>query len=382
MLNPNTRFQGICGDRATPRSPGPSTTPRPRHQTVSPVLRGIPASAVSLSPDHSGAAPVLRARGSSTEARVTEHSGGGGGTAAPPQTRATLHVSQGLPPGNRRLWSASALGRCPPPTHRAGHRMEANKPLPPRSSKEQAQPTGAHRPGPAARRLPRWQQHGWPGLGSHRDRASRRDIAGPQIWPSSTCKPVSPSLGPKRPGPGAPTGAMSPTPTPTDRLGDLEHVTSLGFPICKLRAQRRCLQGSSSTTQWSADPSIHWAQPGPAVRIHTCLLGRSFIHPPNTSYLCPAQHPLPQLPTRPAGPLEPQPRCRPGLQLGPGHGGVGEAGGSTAAPGSRSAPCPVQEGYVGVPREGVKGREKGLHTIPEQASARSAGKERVSRQAP
>ena len=98
--------------------------------------------------------------------------------------------------------------------------------------------------------------------------------------------------------------------------------------------------------------------------------------------LCPAQHPLPQLPTRPAGPLEPQPRCRPGLQLGPGHGGVGEAGGSTAAPGSRSAPCPVQEGYVGVPREGVKGREKGLHTIPEQASARSAGKERVSRQAP
>ena len=131
-----------------------------------------------------------------------------------------------------------------------------------------------------------------------------------------------------------------------------------------MRGQRRCPQGPSSTTQWSADPSSHWAQPGPADRTHTCLPGRSSIHPPNTSYLCPAQHPLPQLPTRPAGPLEPQPGCRPGLQLGPGHGRVGAAGDSTAAPGSRSAPCPVQEGYMWVPREGVKGREKGPRTTP------------------
>lgn len=156
VLNPDTQFQGICGDRATPRSPGPSTTPRPRHQTVSPLLCEILASAVSLSPDHSGAALVLGGRGSSTEAMVTEHSGGWGRRGSnPPQTRATLHVSQGLPRGNRRLWSASAQGRCPPLTHRAGRTMEANKPLPPRSSKKQGQPTGARRPGPAARRLPR-----------------------------------------------------------------------------------------------------------------------------------------------------------------------------------------------------------------------------------
>ena len=206
-------------------------------------------------------------------------------------------------------------------------------------------------------------------------------MAGPQRRLSSTSRPVSPSLGPKRPGPGAPTGAMSPTPTPTDRLGDLDHVTSLSFPICKLRGQRRCPQRPSGTTQWSADPSSHWAQPGPAVRIHTCLPGKSFIHPANTSYLCPTQHPLPQLPTRPAGPLEPQPGCRPGLQLGTRHSRVGAAGGSTAAPGSRSAPCPVQEGYVGVPREGVKGRKKGPRTIPERASALSADEERASRQA-
>lgn len=252
--------------------------------------------------------------------------------AAPPHRHEPPYTSLKGSPGNWRLWSASALGRCPPLAHRAGHMMEANKPWPRRSSKKQGQPAGAYGPGPAARRLPRWRQHRWPGVGSHHDRASRGDIARPQRGPSSTCRPVSPSLGPKRPG--APAGATCPAPIPTDRLGDLEHITSLSFPICKMRGQRRCPQGPSSTTQWSADPSSHWAQPGPAVRTHTCLPGRSSIHPPHTSYLCPAQHPLPQLPTRPAGPLEPQPGCGPGLQLGPGHGGVGAAGGSTAAPGS------------------------------------------------
>lgn len=188
-------------------------------------------------------------------------------------------------------------------------------------------------------------------------------MAGPQRWPPSTSRPVSPSLGPKSPGPGAPTGAMSPTPTPTHRLGDLEHVTSLGFPICKLRGQRRCPQCPSGTTQWSADPSSHWAQPGPAVRIHTCLPGRSFIHPANTSYLCPAQHPLPQLPTRPAGPLEPQPGCRPGLQLGPRHSGVGAADGSTDAPGSHSAP-PGSGRLRGGPQGGGQRQEEGTEHHP------------------
>ena len=146
---------------------------------------------------------------------------------------------------------------------------------------------------------------------------------------------------------------------------DLVSVEGRGLSVLcwELAPEMAAKHLQASCLSPSADPSSHWAQPGPAVRIHTCLPGRSFIHPTNTSYLCPTQHPLPQLPTRPAGPLEPQPGCRPGLQLGPRHSGVGAAGGSTDAPGSHSAP-PGSGRLRGGPQGGGQRQEEGTAHHP------------------
>lgn len=118
-------------------------------------------------------------------------------------------------------------------------------------------------------------------------------------------------------------------------------------------------------TRWSADPSSHWTRPKPHSR-HSHLLtgeGSSYPNPP-TSYLWPPPlHPLLQLPTRQAGPLEPQPGCREGPRPGP----RGRGAGCTTPPRLRAgtASHTLRPATVpgGCPRRG-KGREKDPVLVP------------------
>lgn len=164
-----------------------------------------------------------------------------------------------------------------------------------------------------------------PGLGSHHDRASRRRMAGPQRWPPSTSRPpVSP------PQQTPPATGLSPAPL------------------------------SESTPAYRAGPSS--TQPTPLTSA-----------PPST--------PFPSCPPGRLGPWSLSQGADRACSWDPDTVGWGQR----AAPQMLQAhtlPRPVQEGYVGVPREEVKGRKKGPRTIPERASTPSVGEERASRQAP